>query len=182
MKKIALAGATLALALALTAGSALAANSLNSGTFGINVPLQNTPDNFMINGKYVVSNGLAVLGGAGLRIAGGDVKGTDIGFLVGVRKYLKTDDFAPFVGGRFQYTSTNDSNTTNLGLLAEAGAEYFLAKQFSLEGSVGFGYTSTETKTIGTVMIGPIAVPTSTTTKATYIGTGTVSVSANFYF
>jgi len=120
---------------------------------------------------------MAILGGFGLRIAGGDAKGTDIGFIAGVRKYLKTDDFAPFVGGRFDYTSTNDSNTKNMGIVAEAGAEYFLAKQFSLEGRVGFGYTSQEVKTTST------AFPfTSTTTKATYIGTGTAAISANFYF
>jgi hypothetical protein len=166
MKKIALVGATLALA--MVAGSTFAANSLNTGTLGFNV---NTNDNFVINGKYFVAKDLAVLGGLGLRVAGGDAKGTDLGLIAGVRKYLKTEDLAPFVGGRFTYTSTNDSNTTDLGLVAEAGAEYFLGKQFSLEGRVGFGYTSTEVKTLG-----------APTTKATYIGTGTAGISANFYF
>lgn len=165
MKKIALVGATLALA--MVAGSTFAANSLNTGTFGFNV---NTNDNFIINGKYFVAKDLAVLGGLGIRVAGGDAKGTDLGFIAGVRKYLKTDDFAPFVGGRFTYASTKDSNIVDLGLVAEAGAEYFLGKQFSLEGRVGFGYTSTETKT------------PAFTTKDTYIGTGTASISANFYF
>lgn len=172
MKKIALIGTTLALALA--AGSALAANSLNAGTLGLNV---NTTDNFVINGKYFVAKDMAILGGFGLRIAGGDAKGTDIGLLAGVRKYLKTDDFAPFVGGRFEYASTNDSNTTNIGILAEAGAEYFLAKQFSLEGRVGFGYTSNEITTPAVGLFTP-----ATTAKTTYIGTGTVAISANFYF
>jgi hypothetical protein len=175
MKKIALAGATLVLVMA--AGSVLAANSLNTGTLGLNVNAvntnntnTNTNDNFVINGKYFVAKDMAILGGLGIRVAGGDAKGTDLGFIVGVRKYLKTDDLAPFVGGRFTYTSTNDSNITDLGLVAEAGAEYFFAKQFSVEGRVGFGYTSTEDKT---------TVPT---TKATYVGTGTAGISANFYF
>ena len=177
MKKIVLAGATLALA--MTAGSALAANSLVKGTLGLNVPVQNNQtDNFMINGKYLVTNDLAVLAGFGLRVAGGDAKGTDIGLSGGIRKYLKTDDFAPFVGGRLIYTSTNDSNTTDLSLMAEAGAEYFLAKQFSIEGRIGFGYTSNETKTITIVGFTPVT----TTAKTTYIGTGTLGLSANYYF
>jgi hypothetical protein len=167
MKKIVLASATLVLAMA--AGSVSAANSLNSGTFGITV---DTTDNFMINGKYFVAKDMAVLGGLGIRIAGGDAKGTDIGLMAGVRKYMKNEDLAPFVGGRFEYISTNDSNTKNLNLIAEAGAEYFVGKQFSLEGRVGFGYTSQDDKN-------PIS---GVTTKATYIGTGRVGISANFYF
>lgn len=181
MKKIVLAGATLALA--MTAGSALAANSLVKGTLGLNVPVQNNQtDNFMVNGRYLVTNDLAVLAGLGVRVAGGDAKGTDIGLSGGIRKYLKTDDFAPFVGGRLVYTSTQDSTVTDLSVMAEAGAEYFLAKQFSIEGRIGFGYASNETKTVGTVIIGGIAYPTSTTAKTTYIGTGTLGLSANFYF
>ena len=96
MKKIALVGA--ALALSMAAGSALAANSMNTGTMGFNV---NTSDNTMINGKYFIAKDMAVLGGFGLGINGGDAKGTDIELLAGVRKYMKTDDFAPFMGGRF---------------------------------------------------------------------------------
>ena len=167
MKKIALVGATLALVMA--AGSASAANSLNAGTFGLNV---NAHDNFIINGKYFIAKDMAVLGGLGLRIQGGDNnRGTDIGLLAGVRKYLKTDDLAPFVGGRFDYSSTTDSTVVAMGFSAEAGAEYFLAKQFSFEGRVGFGYSSTENK--------PVAAAT---TKTNYIGTTSVGISANFYF
>ena len=132
----------------------------------------NTTDNFIINGKYLASKDFAILGGFGLAIAGGDAKGTDIGILLGVRKYLKTDDFAPFVGGRFNYLSTNDSNTTGLQFLGEVGAEYFLGKQFSIEGRVGFGFSSLETK----------LVPSTVTSKVTSLGTSTASISANFYF
>lgn len=167
MKKIAL--AVSALALALVAGSSFAANNLSKGTFGLNV---NTQDNFVINGKYFIENDMAILAGAGLRIQGGDNnKGTDIGFLAGIRKYLKSDDLAPFLGGRFNYSSTTDSTVINLGFSAEAGAEYFFAKQFSLEGRVNLGYSSTENKPVGGV-----------TTKTNYIGTTAVGLSANFYF
>ena len=167
MKKTVLAGA--ALALAMAAGSAFAANNLSSGTFGLNV---NANDNFIINGKYFIAKDMAVLGGFGMRIQGGDNnKGTDIGFLAGIRKYLKTDDLAPFVGGRFEYSSIRDSTVTDLGVTAEAGAEYFLAKQFSVEGRVGFGYTSQENK--------PVGQPT---TKTNQIGTTSFGISANFYF
>lgn len=181
MKKIALASATLALA--LSAGSAFAANSLVKGTFGVNVPFQNDQaDNFMINGKYFVGNDLAVLAGLGVRVAGGDAKGTDIGVSGGIRKYLKTDDFAPFVGGRVIYTSTNDSNTKDLSVMAEAGAEYFLSRQFSIEGRVGFGYTSNEVQTSTTIIVGGVPFTSTSTAKTTYIGTGTLGLSANFYF
>ena len=173
MKKIALVGATLALVLAT--GSAFAANSLNTGAKGFNV---NTEDNFIINGKYFISKDTAVLGGLGLRIAGGDASGTDLGLLAGMRKYMKTDDFAPFVGGRFEYSTTKDSTVTDLGISVEAGAEYFLAKQFSLEGRVGFGYFSNEIESITTFGIFTVA----SKQKTTYIGTGAASISANFYF
>jgi len=167
MKKLALAGA--ALALTIAAGSSLAANNLSKGTFGLNI---NTTDNFIINGKYFMENDMAILAGAGLRIQGGDNnRGTDIGLLAGIRKYMKSDDLAPFWGGRFVYSSTTDSTVINLGFSAEAGAEYFLAKQFSLEGRVNLGYSSTENKPVGGV-----------TTKTNYIGTTAVGISANFYF
>lgn len=167
MKKIALLVATLALAMA--AGSASAANSLNSGSFGLNV---STQDSFIINGKYLFAKDMAVLGGFGLRIQGGDNnKGTDIGLMAGFRKYLRTDDLAPFVGGRLNYSSTSDSTVVAMGVTAEAGAEYFLAKQFSIEGRVGFGYSSTENKPV-----------VGATTKTNYIGSTAFGISANFYF
>ena len=168
MKKIALLGATVALVMA--AGSASAANSLNSGSLGFNV---STQDSFIINGKYLFAKDMAVLAGFGLRVQGGDNnnRGTDIGLMGGFRKYLKTDDLAPFVGGRINYSSTVDSTVVAMGVTAEAGAEYFLAKQFSIEGRVGFGYSSTENKPVG-----------GATTKTNYIGSTAFGISANFYF
>ncbi|HTN94065.1 MAG TPA: outer membrane beta-barrel protein [Gallionella sp.] len=188
MNRISLAGT--ALVLVMAAGDALAANSLNTGAIGLNVGFtgatalgnSSTPATFMINGRYFVAKDVAVAAGLGLSIndsgAPSNSKSTDVGFMAGIRKYLKTDDLAPFVGGRFQYLSTQQgfgggaNDVTDFALVAEAGAEYFLAKQFSLEGSVGFGYASSESK--------PVAG--GTTTKATSLGTTTYNVAANFYF
>ena len=182
MKKIALVGATLALAMA--AGNALATPA--AGTMGLNVGFSqataianpNTPANFMINGKYFIAKDTAVLAGFGLAIidsgAAANAQSTAIGFQGGFRKYMKTDDFSPFVGGRLQYLSTRQgtNDVTDLSLGVEAGAEYFLSKQFSFEGAVGFGYASAD--------YSPVAGGTST--KFTALGTTSLNVSANFYF
>lgn len=180
MKSIILAGATLVLAIA--AGSASAGPI--AGSVGINADLTSstttlgTPSTFLVKGRYVIGNGMAVLAGVGLRMndsgAPTNASSTDIGIMGGFRKYLRTDDLAPFVGGKLQYLAvrqgTND--VTDITLMAEAGAEYFLGKQFSLEGSVGAGYASRESK--------PVAG--GVTTTATAIGTATFNVSANYYF
>ena len=182
MNKISLAVA--ASVLALAAGNASAANSLNTGTMGLNVGFSDatslgnigTPASFMINGRYFTGKDVAVMAGIGLSIndsgAANNAKNTDVGFMVGIRKYMKTEDFAPFVGGRFQYMSTRQggNDLTDLYFGIEAGAEYFLAKQFSLEGSVGFGYASSEIQNAGG------------TTKATALGSRSYNVGANFYF
>jgi hypothetical protein len=184
MNKIILAAA--ASALAIFAGNACAANSMNTGTKGLNVGFSNatspgnigTPATFMINGRYFMSKDMAVLAGIGLSIndsgAATNSKNTDIGFMGGIRKYLKTDDMAPFVGARFQYMSTRQgaNDVTDFYLGAEAGLEYFLAKQFSLEGSVGFGYASSESQPAGG----------GATTKATALGSRSYNIGANFYF
>jgi hypothetical protein len=188
MNRISLAGATLVLAIA--AGNASAANSLATGAMGLNVGFTNatalsgssTPAAFMINGRYFIAKDTAVMAGVGLSINDSGVspnsKSTDVGFMAGIRKYLKTEDLAPFVGARFQYLSTQQgvgggaNDVTDFALEAEAGAEYFFAKQFSLEGSVGFGYSSSESQPSGG----------GATTKATSLGTTSYNVAANFYF
>lgn len=189
MNKISLAGA--ALVLAMAAGNASAANSLNTGSMGLNVGFTNassisgsggTPADFMINGRYFIGKDMAVMAGVGLSIndsgAPANSKSTDVGFMAGIRKYMKTDDLAPFVGARFQYLSTRQTvgatpfDVTDFSMGVEGGAEYFLGKQFSLEGSVGFGYASSESQ--------PAAG--GTTTKATAFGTRSYNVGANFYF
>lgn len=166
MKRTIVLVSTLVMLMGFGIGSALAANSLKAGTIGLNADVN---DDFVITGKYFLADNLALLAGFGFGAMGGDASGTDIGLLVGVRKYLKADDFAPFAGGRFEYRSTLDSNQKDLVLMAEAGAECFLSKQFSIEGSVGFGYVSSETKT-------------ATTYKSTDIGTQKAGLSVNFYF
>ncbi len=171
MKKIASVVATLALA--ISASGAYAANSLSKGTFGLNIGTGSQGDTnfvdggFIINGKYFIQSDMAILGGFGFGSLGGDTaKGTDMGLIVGARKYLHVADFAPFVGGRLSYAKTQDSTVKSTSITAEGGAEYFLAKQFSFEGRVGLGYESDET--------GPV--------KNTRFGTRTFGVSFNFYF
>jgi hypothetical protein len=171
MKKIAMVGATLALT--MVAGSALAANSMSSGTLGLNVPVAATstiPPNPLISGKYFVSKDMAILGGFGFSSGGPSGSTvTTFSLLAGVRKYMKADDFAPFVGGVFEYTSTSGTpSSSGMGLSVEAGAEYFLAKQFSVEGKVGFGYISVD--------------PGAPAAKSSYFGTTTAGLSVNFYF
>lgn len=184
MKKIAFVSATLALALALAAGSASAANSMSSGTLGLNVQVvapsltysstvgpvttTTTVQSPLIGGKYFVAKDMAILGGFGFSSGGPSGNSvTTFSLEAGVRKYLNTNDFAPFVGGIFGYssTSTNPSSST-MTLAVEAGAEYFLAKQFSVEGKVNFGYLSNDNGG----------------SKASYFGTSTAGLSVNYYF
>lgn len=181
MKNMAVAGA--ALAMTLAAGSVCAAGLPQAGTFGVNVAVgtaggvANNPDELLITGKYLFARDMAVLAGVGLQFvdtgAATNNKSTDIGLMGGFRKYLSTEDLAPFVGGQLHYVSTKPGGTdvTTFMLYGEAGVEYFLSKQFSVEGSVFVGYASQETKP---------AVGAST--KATVFGTSKANLSVNFYF
>jgi hypothetical protein len=181
MKKIILAGT--ALALAMSAGSALAGTE--KGMMGLNLgftsstSLLGTPSNFLVNGRYFFNNSTAVQAGIGFRRndsgAATNSTSSDIGLMGGFRKYLRQDsNLAPFAGAKFQYLSvrqgTND--VTDLSLLAEAGAEYFMGKHFSLEGSLTAGYDQATYK--------PVAGGASI--KATTLGTSSINVSANFYY
>lgn len=180
MKNITLAGATLLLA--VSAGSVFAAPS--AGSFGINVDFtkattpSGTPSDFLVKGRYLITNDMAVLAGVGLQLNdnGATTNNTynNIGLMGGFRKYLRTEDLSPFVGAKLQYLSTQQAgfDLTDMSLLAEAGAEYFLGKKFSLEGSVGAGYASQKSKPVGGAV----------STTATGIGTVTFNVSANFYY
>jgi len=59
-----------------------------------------------IIGKFFVSKDVALIAGFGFSNASGDPgmpDGTDLSLLVGARKYLKKEDFAPFVEGIFVY-------------------------------------------------------------------------------
>jgi hypothetical protein len=173
--------ATAVMIVGIGIGAASAANSLKQGSAGINVNVfdslvvagEDVDNSFVITGKYFVMNDLAVLAGLGFGVKGGDADGTDFGIVGGARKYLTTDDFAPFVGGFLAYASTEDGDRKDLSLLGEFGAEYFLHKQFSIEGSVGFGYMEQKTTTPG---------PGGGTFKETTIGTQRLGASLNFYF
>lgn len=186
MKKIAIVSTTLLFALSV--GSVVAApapaaaapraggtNSLNTGAMSLSISAVETPVvagiQPLISGKYNISRDMAILGGFGF-VSGGPsgASGTTFILKAGARKYLKTEDLAPFVGGTFLYSSASGGGTTatGLSLSADAGAEFFLAKQFSIEGHVSFGYLSTDTGGAGG--------------KATYFGTATTGMSANFYF
>jgi len=167
MKKIASVIATLALA--ISASGVYAANSLSKGTMGLNIGTGTGQEDsgFVINGKYFIQSDMAILGGFGFGALSGDTaKGTEVGLIIGARKYLRVADFAPFVGGRLSYSSTEDSTVKLMQLIAEGGAEYFLAKNFSFDGRVGFGY---ESQDLGGA-------------KDSRFGTRTFGISFNFYF
>ncbi len=182
MKKFAIAGT--ALALFAAAGSAMAENGLNTGTFGLSVDTLNST-NPIVQGKYVVSRNLAILGGAGFTNTSGTGGGTNWGIMAGARYYVKSEDLAPFIGGRFNYNSynlaagvTGVSSAWSIGV--EAGAEYFLNRHFSVEGRVGLGVGSTTVQTPSVVVLG-VTIP-GTSTSVTTIGTTTAALAANFYF
>jgi hypothetical protein len=149
--------------------SATSAYTLEKGTLGFGVT---TSSDMTVYGKYLVIDDLAIMAGLGLNMNGGDTKGTDISLGAGARKYFKIASLAPFVGGLMAIAVTNDSNNTDLGIYAEGGAEYFLTKQFSFEGAVRLGYTSTTVK----------ATDATPEYKSTTFGTTRASIGFNFYF
>lgn len=166
-------------------GNVYAAN-LQKGSFGISVgmgdsvfshkaiPMVDSMVNDVVDlsVRYMIANDMAIMGGFGLQIDGGDADATYLSLSGGVRKYLKTDDFAPFVGGQISLIMLEaDPNIADLQIIdlsAEFGAEYFFSRQFSMEGSVGVGLGQ--------------ASDDLTNTDDTYFGTRTVGVRANFYF
>jgi hypothetical protein len=177
MKKLLIIATAIIVVIGLGLGNASAAdNSLKAGTFGFNVGFGDSalgePGVVMISGKYFIQNDLALIAGFGAQASDGDVSSNFFGFSVGVRKYLKLNDFAPFVGGKLSYEKSKKDldgiNRQVFDVSAVLGAEYFLHKQFSIEGSVGLGFGSVDNK-----------APNS---DYTYFGTRTVGVSANFYF
>ncbi len=169
MRRLIIVVLSIALIFGIGIGTAAAATtSLKQGTAGISVDVNN---DFVLEGRYFVMDDMAVLGQFGFGIKGDDGKGTDIGLGVGIRKYLRMEDLAPFVGGTIFYSSTQDGDVKDFALLGIFGAEYFLYKQFSVEGSVGFGYSSEDTKNAA-----------GTTTTITNFGTQRFGLALNFYF
>jgi hypothetical protein len=190
MKKIAIITVAV-LMMAAMSGSAIAANSLASGSkaltigFGDSVlnnvanPTDQDQNNPIVDigGKLFVSKDMAITAGIGFQLNSGDLEGTYLSFNAGIRKYLKTEDFAPFVGGQFSYITYDAQVDPGAVKVADfsafeaavlVGAEYFVGKQFSIEGSVGAA--------IGKVTDDIVNKDT------TYIGTKNLGVKANFYF
>lgn len=189
MKRIAIIAVVVLMAASL-AGNALAANSLAQGSKGISVGMGDstfshklTPlsDNIVndvvdISGRMFVAKDMALYGGVGLQLNSGDMEGTYLSFTVGARKYLSTNDFAPFVGGQLSYAMVDAENAAGVtvvdasifDLAALFGAEYFFSKNFSLEGAIGLGLGQWNDDT--------------SNSDGTYLGTRTVGVHATFYF
>ena len=181
MKKVVIIMAAVAMFTGAGIGSASAAantsSSLNAGAFGINVGFQDSSSIggtgvIMISGKYLILNDLAVTAGFGIQASSGDLDADFFALSAGVRKYFRTDEFAPFIEGKFTYASEDIDiigvDKTTADFSANFGAEYFLHKQFSIEGSVGLGFGTVHDKISGQ--------------DYTYFGTHTVGLSANFYF
>ena len=180
MKKVVIIMAAVAVIMGLGIGSASAAantsSSLKAGTFGFNVGFQDSSLGgtgvIMVSGKYLVLDDLAITAGAGIQASSGDLNADYFALSGGVRKYLRTDEFAPFIEGKFTYVSEDIDvkgvDKTTADFSANFGAEYFLHKQFSIEGSVGLGFGTVHDKI--------------SDKDYTYFGTHTVGLSANFYF
>jgi hypothetical protein len=180
MKRTVIVALVAVLMMGIGIGNASAANSLSAGTVGINITT--SPDDLLINGKVFVANSVALLAGLGFGAKGGDAKGTDFAVLIGARKYFGNADFVPFAGGGIEYRATEDSTFKQTAVVGQFGAEYFLNKQFSIEGNVGFGYTAEEKESTTTTVVGATVVTTKSKVKATNIGTHSSAVSVNFYF
>ena len=176
------------------AGSAMAANSLQQGEKAISVgfgdsalnnvanPTDAQPRNPIvdISGRYFLAKDVALTGGIGFQMNSGDLDGTYLSFNAGIRKYLRVDDFAPFIGGQFSYITYDAEQKNAAGVSVTYadysafefaglfGAEYFLSKSFSIEGSIGIalGHGKDDVSHNDT----------------TYIGTRNLGVRANFYF
>ncbi len=183
MKKVVIIMAAAAVIMGLGIGSAFAAtgsNSLKAGTFGFNVGFGDSVFGNVgvvtVSGKYLVNDNLAIIAGLGVQESSGDLDAKFFSLSGGARYYLRNDDFSPFVEGKLSYEDENidvgvrvDQTAIDIG--AVVGAEYFLHKQFSIEGAVGLGF--------GTVTVKTPGLPDQ---DYTYFGTRTVGVSANFYF
>ena len=192
MKKTAII-AVVVFMMAAPSGSAFAANSLAQGSKGISVGFgdsvfsntaipgvqggTNVQNNVVdITGRYFMGKDFALYGGFGLQLNSSDYDGTYFSLKFGARKYLSTNDFAPFVGAQLSYVSedmknpagTKITDLTVVDLAALFGAEYFFSKNFSVEGAIGVGLGQASNDL--------------NNSDTTYLGTRTVGVHATFYF
>jgi hypothetical protein len=188
MKKFKISVAAVLMIAALS-GVAFAANSMQLGATAISIgfgdsalnnvanPTDTEPRNPIVDvsGRYFVGKDMAITAGFGFQMNSGDLDGTYLSFNAGLRKYLTIGDFAPFVGGQFSYiTYDADINGVTIAdysayeIAGLFGAEYFLGKSFSIEGTIGVAFGSGEND--------------QTNEDTTYIGTRNMGVRANFYF
>lgn len=174
MKKVLL-SMVAAVVVVLAAGSASAANSLREGAMGVSVGYGSSIASDVggrvidLSGRYMLSNSLALLAGFGFETHSSDADGTYISLAAGIRSYMRNDDFATFFQGKFRYETQDVAGDTDaFDFSVGFGAEYFLHKQFSVEGYVGagFGIISDNTNNL----------------DDTYFGTRTVGIYANLYF
>jgi len=167
MKKLMLILIAAVMGVGIGMGTAYAADTPKQGSLGLSVDVRGSS---VIEGRYFLTNDMAVLAGFGFGAKGGYGNGTDIGLDAGVRKYLKMDTVSPFVGGTISYSKTQNGNDKKTEALGLVGAEYFLHKQVSVEGSAGLGYSEKKEN------MGGMA------TRKTNLGTSRLGVSLNFYF
>ena len=179
MKKVFIVAIVLGMVAVTGIGNASAAGtgtSLKAGTFGFNVGFGDSSLGstgvVMISGKYFLQSDVALIAGIGLQTSSGDLNADFFGISGGVRKYLRIDELAPFVEGRFSYVteriSSENIDKDTFDISAGFGAEYFLHRQFSIEGSVAVGLGKVDDNALHK--------------DYTYFGSRTVGVSANFYF
>ncbi|MBF8251509.1 MAG: hypothetical protein HW382_1137 [Deltaproteobacteria bacterium] len=174
MKKVVFAALVVAMGMGIGSGNAFAeGNKLGYGSKSLGITVH---DEIMIKYKLGLDKDLALLLGFGLRNSNENTpagsKGTELQLEAGIRKYLKIADLAPFAEGGLQVISNSGGTTDRTGfqIFAGAGAEYFLNKQFSIEGSAGVGLSLDSYKTAGT------------TTSSTTLSTQRLGMGLNFYF
>ena len=180
MRRLVAVALSIVIVMGVGVGSALAQTSLMANKMCISVGLGNSvlddTNNSVIDitGKYMIAADMALLAGFGFETHSGDADGSYLGLTIGARKYLNTDDFSLFIEGKLSYIHQDyefagvDLDTDTIDVSVGFGAEYFLHKQFSVEGSVGIGFGIEDND--------------NTDEDDTYFGTRTMGVRANFYF
>ena len=175
MRKLIVVALSVVIIMGIGIGSTSAQTSTIDRQIGISVGLGNSvfgdTNNSIIDitGRYRIAYDIALLVGFGFETHSGDADGSYFSISLGARKYLYTDDFAPFIDGKLSYVTQDvDGDTDIIDVTVGFGAEYFLHKQFSVEGSVGIGFGIEDNN--------------DTHDDDIYLGTRSIGVRANFYF
>jgi hypothetical protein len=135
----------------ISAGVASADNSLKKDAKALSFGIANS--DILISGRMFLQNDLAVLAGVGFDHSSNNDDTTDYGLEAGIRKYIQTNDLAPFVGGIVSYRrqdfivpsgggGTDVNSEKTFAVSGVGGVEYFLTKQASVEAQVGIGLSS----------------------------------------